>query len=691
MDEKVVVLTIKTKDSNEKTLRIHKPRIVIGSATSADVKLENVSPIHAIIEVAGFDGKPVIYDLASETGIKVNGESTIQTELKPDDKIRIGDYQIQFKLQKVTDIPKAPARVRESFGQTLFVNEKEDLAPLILEEEANVIDIFDRSPESKKSLQVVMFYNETILDIEHFVNEKAVVIGPKGVEDFGIPPFLGEGRHGRFELVTNQNGQYVLHLNNQMDGVISRNGKLESLRELSAAVSTNATFSLGEKDFAKVKLNDISFFINFSPAPPKLKMQRILDRDPFFLKIWLFSLAITAFTVFSLSRMEVDPKIEIEQLPERMATIIYEPKLLPIERPKVETEKVKPVEKPKEEPKIVEKTEKKVIKLDLKPKKLKPTTSKPTEIDVPNKAHPATKPHKEAKKEKEQPKKVVSKPAQKKHVTPRPEAKHEVGKAAGNEGEGAKAKGPEGGRGKPNARADKTAQNKALRPGETKNLNAPVSTPGHSQVQSMGVVDVFKSNKGALAKILAAGRGGSNSLSNLEGYSGFTTKGDGGLGEAGAGSGGGGKSLGLGGLSNKGSGGGKKGSGLGALGSGGNLLGGTGKLAVQSGGVSEPIVLGAIDEDAIRRAIEAHRDEIKYCYEKEINAENPDLSGRVAVRWVIGASGTVTNAGIASSSMKNANVEGCVVAVIRRIPFPPVRGGGIAEVTYPFVFKPANR
>jgi hypothetical protein len=208
----------------------------------------------------------------------------------------------------------------------------------------------------------------------------------------------------------------------------------------------------------------------------------------------------------------------------------------------------------------------------------------------------------------------------------------------------------------------------------------------------MGVVDVFKSNTGVLNKVLAGGKGASGAADKLEGFGGFTTQGAGGLGDAGGGAGGGGTSQGLGGLSDHGVGGGRKGTGLGALGTGGNIIGGKGKLVIAgSNGAPEPIVLGAIDTDAIAREVAKHRDEIKYCYEKEINAERPDLAGRINIKWVIGASGAVTSAGLASSTMKNPAVEGCVIDVIKRIVFPPVKGGGVAEVTYPFVFRPANQ
>ena len=101
--------------------------------------------------------------------------------------------------------------------------------------------------------------------------------------------------------------------------------------------------------------------------------------------------------------------------------------------------------------------------------------------------------------------------------------------------------------------------------------------------------------------------------------------------------------------------------------------------------------MGAIDADAVEAALLAHKDEFRLCYEREINAENPKLAGRVGTTFVIGSSGRVTQAGVESSSLKNANVERCVLAVIKRIDFPVPRGGGIVQVNYPFKFNSPGR
>ncbi|MBI2606846.1 MAG: AgmX/PglI C-terminal domain-containing protein [Deltaproteobacteria bacterium] len=656
--DKVVVLTVKNERNSEtRVFRLHKRRVTLGSATSSDVRLEDadVSPVHAILEMSGAEGKPVVYDLASETGVAVNGKPAVQATLTPADSVRIGPYSFNAVIQSLTEARQVvPRRVRESFGQTLFLSEKEDLAPLILADEKNMIEIFDHRPEAKQCLQVVMFFRDTILDVEHFVDRKRVLIGPGRKEDFNVPPL---GDRGSFELVSQQGGQYTLNLHGAMKGVVSKDGMAIKVPEL---LKSSKSVGLGLKDFAKVAIGDVSFFLNFSPAPPRLKLPSMLKTDPLFAKVWSLSLAVTGLLVYAMSTIEVNPTIEIEQLPERVATIIYEPKFMPVEKAPV-TEAAIPVAPLRPQP----------------PKTVTVTPAQPKE--------PAPRDAMIGEKKEEQKKAAPPAP-------PKPKAKPGAAKfASGQEGAGAKAKGPEGTRGKPGAAKGPVPQTKAQRPGEGPKTGAATTGKGRSETQDLGVVDVFKASQGTLSKVFAGGKGASNAASQLEGYSGFTTEGAGGLGAAGTEKGGGGESMGLGGLAEKGPGGGRKGTGLGALGSGGNILGGKGRISIESGGGGEPIVMGAIDTDAIAREIAKHRDEIKYCYEKEINAENPDLAGRVGIRFVIGASGTVSTAGVSGTTLKNANAERCIVDVIRRIQFPQVRGGGIAEVTYPFLFKPATK
>jgi outer membrane biosynthesis protein TonB len=92
----------------------------------------------------------------------------------------------------------------------------------------------------------------------------------------------------------------------------------------------------------------------------------------------------------------------------------------------------------------------------------------------------------------------------------------------------------------------------------------------------------------------------------------------------------------------------------------------------------------------VEAALLAHRDEFRLCYEREINAENPSMQGRVSTSFVIGSSGAVNQAGVKSTTLKNASVERCILTVIKRIQFPIPKGAGMVEVSYPFKFSPVK-
>lgn len=98
---------------------------------------------------------------------------------------------------------------------------------------------------------------------------------------------------------------------------------------------------------------------------------------------------------------------------------------------------------------------------------------------------------------------------------------------------------------------------------------------------------------------------------------------------------------------------------------------------------------GALDKELVRREIRKHISEIKYCYEQQL-VRAPSLSGRVAVRFVIVATGAVAASSIAESSLGDASVEACVANAVKRWQFPVAQQAGATIVTYPFSFSPAG-
>jgi TonB family protein len=174
-----------------------------------------------------------------------------------------------------------------------------------------------------------------------------------------------------------------------------------------------------------------------------------------------------------------------------------------------------------------------------------------------------------------------------------------------------------------------------------------------------------------------------NALGALMGNQVGENFGYGGLGLRGTGRGGGGTgegTIGLGNLNTIGHGGGG-GSGSG-YGRGAGGLGGRRGSAprIRSGAA---MVKGSLSKEVIRRIVHRHINEVKFCYERQL-AKRPDLSGRVAVKFIISGTGAVQMAAVASSTLGDPSVENCIAQAVRRWTFPQPEGGGIVIVTYPF-------
>lgn len=97
-------------------------------------------------------------------------------------------------------------------------------------------------------------------------------------------------------------------------------------------------------------------------------------------------------------------------------------------------------------------------------------------------------------------------------------------------------------------------------------------------------------------------------------------------------------------------------------------------------------VRGALDRKVIRRVVGQHLAQIKRCYERGL-AANPALAGSAVVRFTIAGDGAVVASTVQQSTLGNATVEQCIAAAVRRWRFPAPSGGGIVDVSYPFVLR----
>jgi hypothetical protein len=213
------------------------------------------------------------------------------------------------------------------------------------------------------------------------------------------------------------------------------------------------------------------------------------------------------------------------------------------------------------------------------------------------------------------------------------------------------------------------------------------------QAMNAGIIGVLKASVGAwnsptspYGRDSALGNDAMSALGALMGDQVGSNFGFGGLGLRGTGRGGGGTGEGTIGLGNIGTIGHGAGGGTGSgYGSGaGGFHGRSAKVPRIRSGQAD--VHGSLSKEVIRRVIGRHINEVRFCYEQELNSR-PDLQGRIAVKFIISPTGAVQTAAVDKSDMGNAKVEQCIAQSVRRWTFPAPEGGGIVVVTYPFVLQ----
>lgn len=238
-------------------------------------------------------------------------------------------------------------------------------------------------------------------------------------------------------------------------------------------------------------------------------------------------------------------------------------------------------------------------------------------------------------------------------------------------GEGAKAKKEEGKVGKKDAKMDKAKGEKV----EKMVMDREVA-------ENAGLLGALRDDSSLDSSMSNNGLSGAmqNGIGGLIGAKG-TQVGSGGLGGRGGGVGGGGSADGMGGMGTRG-----RGSGSSGYGSGGGDFGTRGEGGIAGVG-GDPIILGALDKSLIDAVIKRNMAAIRYCYQRELT-KNPNLGGKITIKFVIAKDGSVSKSDVKSSSMGNGAVEGCIADRFLKFQFPEPKGGGIVIVSYPFIFSP---
>ena len=239
------------------------------------------------------------------------------------------------------------------------------------------------------------------------------------------------------------------------------------------------------------------------------------------------------------------------------------------------------------------------------------------------------------------------------------------------EEEGAKAKGEEGRIGERDARRKEARGDRVRMEQRQRDVDVAANAGVLGALQDMGQLDGVFSDSNLRADLT----GGVGGLFGAKGVQ----QGSGGLSSRGGGLGGGGKAVGLGGLGVNGRSRGQRdyGSESGTW--------GDGKPDAILPKSSEILYVGNLGRDEIERVIKQNLNRIRYCYQRELQ-KDPTLSGKVTMRFVIAADGSVSSASVKSSSLNSAGVDQCLNKTFYGLQFPQPRGGGTVSVSYPFLF-----
>jgi hypothetical protein len=263
-------------------------------------------------------------------------------------------------------------------------------------------------------------------------------------------------------------------------------------------------------------------------------------------------------------------------------------------------------------------------------------------------------------------------------------------------GTGTQAQGESGALGKPESRA--TNHHYAVKgPSDAKDLQL-AKVAARDEARSYGMVGLLMNTAGD-PNAPTAPWGGDFSLGNADlsaqgamwGDAPGESHGSGGLGLSGIGDGAGGRGFGIG-LGDVGGLGHGRGLGDGqGFGPGGWGLGSgrpqkTHATSAPRMRTSQPTVSGRLPPEVIQRVVRQNFGRFRMCYEQGLG-RNPNLEGRVAVRFVIGRDGAVSNVANGGSDLADHGVTECVMSSFYGISFPPPEGG-IVSVVYPLLFSP---
>jgi len=277
-DQVKASVEIKRK-GRSKVLSFDEQTLIIGSLDSAHIKLSEfgISPIHAVIEInlksTIDDSEARIIDLASSSGVFVNGYKVISKRLFSGDVVEVGEAKFTFQF-----------KTNDMLGD-LSENS------LLLIDHNEVTPIFEEKDSHLKTIEFVYSLNDVIIDVQHYKSEAEVC----------LPAVMNKGETGL--IASRLDHQWLLHLTSEMTGFIYKKGLISHFNQF----ESDKPIDLQDHEFVKVQIGMISVFIRLTQNLPYLQKKIELDRDPTLRKNLTISTLITGLILFAVSLLPPPP------------------------------------------------------------------------------------------------------------------------------------------------------------------------------------------------------------------------------------------------------------------------------------------------------------------------------------------------------------------------------------------------
>lgn len=107
---------------------------------------------------------------------------------------------------------------------------------------------------------------------------------------------------------------------------------------------------------------------------------------------------------------------------------------------------------------------------------------------------------------------------------------------------------------------------------------------------------------------------------------------------------------------------------------------------VPGGGRPTTFKLGRLSQSQVQPVIQAHARPVSRCYEDALSRD-PNLSGRMEVKIVVGEDGSVTSVVLKASTLRDEAVEKCVLEQLGKLSFDKPEGNGMVIVSLPLRFE----